>query len=296
MSFQSPITANFTPLKYDKFGILRPASIVGDYWSKIPHSGVDLRPHENGGGKEVLAIDDGTVLISTKEDGEYINIKHKNGFSANYVHITRLVGAGATVKKGQIIGSYQSHLHFTLFLNNIKVDPEQYINFTNFYNKAMVDKEQVIKIINNSILSKETKDTLIYTVERNEGTYLTEELLRRNTYFENERTVRLALENKLKECQNSKSFQYLDTLYSEPKNEAKKERVSLNEILLGFSKWGGVDLAVLIPVITFLLEFLTKLPSELNLVAGLTAGSLVAYLKAKKQILKTQNENNQKNN
>lgn len=141
MSLHSPITVNFTPLKYDKFGVLRPANIVGNYWSKIPHSGVDLRPHENGGTREVLAIDDGTVLISTEKDGSYLRIQHKNGFMADYVHITRLFGVGAKVKKGQVIGTYtttSNHLHLTLFLNNIKVNPELYIDFTNFYNKIYI--------------------------------------------------------------------------------------------------------------------------------------------------------------
>jgi len=131
LRLRSPIDKQVEILKYDKFGVKRPASIVGKEFANIPHSGVDLRPHQYGGTKKVYAIVSGTVTINTASDGSYIQIAHSYGYRANYVHLTkRLVKVGEKVKKGQIIGEYSSHLHFTLFKDNIKVNPEKYIDMT----------------------------------------------------------------------------------------------------------------------------------------------------------------------
>lgn len=133
-NFRSPIDVDFKPLKYDKFGVLRPASLVGDYWSKIPHSGVDLRPHENGGSRNVYAIENGIVTKNSKKEGMFYTIDHGSGWVANYVHLNnRPLAVGTRVKKGQLIGSYSTqynHLHLTLIKDSLKVDPEKYINLT----------------------------------------------------------------------------------------------------------------------------------------------------------------------
>lgn len=130
--FRSPLATPFKPLKYDKFGVIRPN--VPAPFNKIPHSGVDLRPHETGGGRGVFAIADGVVTKSTNADGSYIQIDHGDPYIAIYVHLAKKnFREGQKVKKGEMIGSYNTgpsgHLHFTLIKDGKKVDPEKYINF-----------------------------------------------------------------------------------------------------------------------------------------------------------------------
>ena len=131
MAFRSPIDALFTPLKYDKFGVTRPPSVTGGV-QYGPHSGVDLRPHENGGSRNVYAIEDGIIKINTPKNGAYYQIDHGNGWNANYVHVTnRPLPVNTWVRKGQLIGNYNlfTHLHFTLLKDGQLVDPEHFIAF-----------------------------------------------------------------------------------------------------------------------------------------------------------------------
>lgn len=101
------------------------------------HGGIDIGADY---GSNVFASDSGTVLVSTKNSsyGNYVTISHGNGFTTLYAHMSsRVVSAGQTVTRGQIIGyagstgiSSGPHLHFEIWLNGNRVDPLNY--FTNW--------------------------------------------------------------------------------------------------------------------------------------------------------------------
>jgi murein DD-endopeptidase MepM/ murein hydrolase activator NlpD len=83
------------------------------------HNGVDYRAKV---GAKVYAVADGQVIKSTYDDlsGNYIAIKHKDGTSSYYLHLSKKsVAVGANVKARQVIGlsgnsgmSNGPHLHF----------------------------------------------------------------------------------------------------------------------------------------------------------------------------------------
>lgn len=94
-----------------------------------PHNGLDIAAPM---GTEVIAAEDGIVVAVDNNDrsalrryqyGKYIMIKHENGFSTLYAHLSgQVVKIGDSVKRGQLIGyvgntgySTGPHLHFGLY-------------------------------------------------------------------------------------------------------------------------------------------------------------------------------------
>ena len=77
------------------------------------------------------------------ERGEYIIIKHDDGFKTMYTNLDEEVKvvSGQKVRKGEIIGTvgnsagnyfneeYGSHLNFVMYLDNEEVNPSEYIKF-----------------------------------------------------------------------------------------------------------------------------------------------------------------------
>lgn len=105
--------------------------------------GVDVKV-ENG--TPVVSILDGVVEKidnDLTEKGQYIVIKHDNGFKSVYTNLDEEVKVvnGQKVRKGEIIASvgnssgnysnedYGSHLNFIMYLNNEEVNPAEYIKF-----------------------------------------------------------------------------------------------------------------------------------------------------------------------
>jgi murein DD-endopeptidase MepM/ murein hydrolase activator NlpD len=96
------------------------------------HTGVDWAAPT---GTPILAAGDGTVERVGREGGygNYVRIRHANGFATAYGHMTRFaagVEPGVTVKQGQIIGFVGStgmstgpHCHFEVLVNNSFVNP-----------------------------------------------------------------------------------------------------------------------------------------------------------------------------
>jgi murein DD-endopeptidase MepM/ murein hydrolase activator NlpD len=96
------------------------------------HTGVDWAAPA---GTPILAAGDGTVERVGREGGygNYVRIRHANGFATAYGHMTRFaagVEPGVTVKQGQIIGFVGStgmstgpHCHFEVLVNNSFVNP-----------------------------------------------------------------------------------------------------------------------------------------------------------------------------
>ena len=115
------------------------------YYPSYPgHTGVDI--NINVTGKSVVAVKDGTVVISTalknsngtyRSYGEYIVIDHHDGTMTLYAHMypgSRRVSVGANVVQGQVIGtvgttgnSTGNHLHFEVRINGRCVNPLPYL-------------------------------------------------------------------------------------------------------------------------------------------------------------------------
>lgn len=171
MQLRSPIDVNFKLLSYDKFGVIRPPSI--DPKQKA-HSGVDLRPHQNGGSKNVFACEAGRVINNTPNKGSYIAIEHDNGWVTLYLHLTqRLPKIGSRVSKGQRIGVYGSHLHLTVRVGGIDRNPEDYINFNPSKPQPQMTNQKLIDAINSGTnFDPETKKMLIGAVNNDDGNYL----------------------------------------------------------------------------------------------------------------------------
>ena len=94
------------------------------------HQGIDISAPR---GTTVVAADSGTVIRSTSAGayGNMIVICHGNGMTTLYAHLnTRAVGVGASVSKGQMIGTVGStgrstgpHLHFEVSVGGARVNP-----------------------------------------------------------------------------------------------------------------------------------------------------------------------------
>ena len=100
------------------------------------HSGWDI-----GGpyGADIVASLAGTVTRATysSANGNFVVINHGNGVETYYLHASKLlVSAGDYVKQGQVIMKCGStgwstgpHLHFTIKINGVAVDPGLYIKY-----------------------------------------------------------------------------------------------------------------------------------------------------------------------
>mgnify|MGYP002853375112 CR=1 FL=1 len=114
-----------------------------NYPSYTGHTGVDV--NINVSNKEVVAVKDGTIEISTAKIingkyvsyGEYVVINHHDGTMTLYAHMksgSRRVIAGQQVKQGDIIGlvgstgnSTGDHLHFEVRIDGKPVNPIPYL-------------------------------------------------------------------------------------------------------------------------------------------------------------------------
>jgi murein DD-endopeptidase MepM/ murein hydrolase activator NlpD len=98
------------------------------------HKGLDISTRF---GKEVVAPADGLVIVSAydSQDGNFIKIDHGRSLATGFAHLSRrAVKQGMRVKKGDIIGyvgdtgrSTGSHLHYSVFVNNVPVNPRKYL-------------------------------------------------------------------------------------------------------------------------------------------------------------------------
>jgi murein DD-endopeptidase MepM/ murein hydrolase activator NlpD len=98
------------------------------------HKGLDISTRF---GKEVVAPADGLVIVSAyyQQDGNFVKIDHGRGLATGFAHLSRMaVKQGMRVKRGDVIGyvgdtgrSTGSHLHYSVFVNNVPVNPRKYL-------------------------------------------------------------------------------------------------------------------------------------------------------------------------
>ena len=104
--------------------------ITGEYKN---HGGTDIGASY---GTAIYAADSGTVVSSSDGWnggwGNYVMIDHGNGMQTLYAHMSsRAVSVGQTVSRGQTIGYVGStgmstgpHLHFEMYVNGSRIDPQ----------------------------------------------------------------------------------------------------------------------------------------------------------------------------
>ena len=103
------------------------------YGYEREHTGIDIH---GAIGTNVYAIADGTVVVSTFDNGwgEYMIINHGDNLLSLYAHMNcRTIKRGETVKRGQRIGelgntgfSSGPHLHFEIRKNGKPINPLQF--------------------------------------------------------------------------------------------------------------------------------------------------------------------------
>jgi len=113
------------------FGVLRlhNGKPTGDY-----HGGLDLRA---AAGQPIRAAAAGVVRIARQFNlhGGTVAIDHGQGLQSMYLHMSKIAATeGATVQKGDVIGyagstgrSTGPHLHWTLYVNGLPVNPQQWV-------------------------------------------------------------------------------------------------------------------------------------------------------------------------
>jgi murein DD-endopeptidase MepM/ murein hydrolase activator NlpD len=96
------------------------------------HTGADWA---TATGTPIIAAGNGVIEEEGRKggNGNYIRIKHANGYETAYSHMSRFqpgLGPGAKVNQGQVIGYVGStgfssgpHLHFEVLINHNFVDP-----------------------------------------------------------------------------------------------------------------------------------------------------------------------------
>ena len=98
------------------------------------HKGIDIATRM---GKEVVSTGDGLVVDSSYNaaDGNFVKIDHGYGIQTSYLHLSKaVVHKGTRVKRGTVIGhvgdtgrSTGAHLHYSVFINDVPVNPRKYL-------------------------------------------------------------------------------------------------------------------------------------------------------------------------
>ena len=106
----------------------------GDMYFNGPHNGLDIAA---GYGTPIVAAQAGEVIQAQYHWswGNNVLIWHNEMFATRYAHCSSLaVSAGQYVEQGQIIGyvgstgeSSGNHLHFEVYYNGVRVDPDPYL-------------------------------------------------------------------------------------------------------------------------------------------------------------------------
>ena len=119
------------PIVVDPYGYSRK---TGEY--SIAHKGKDFRARE---GTKVFAMNRGIVRVAKKSPiyGNMVVIDHGLGLMTMYMHLSKInVKQGAVVAKGKVIGlsgktgyALGPHLHLSIRLNSVSIDPIKFLDF-----------------------------------------------------------------------------------------------------------------------------------------------------------------------
>ncbi|MDQ7045255.1 MAG: M23 family metallopeptidase [Sulfurimonas sp.] len=111
------------------------------------HSGTDFRAKV---GTPIIASNDGVVVLSKDRfySGGTVILDHGQGIYTCYYHMSKLdAKLGSKIKKGEVIGlSGQSgrvtgpHLHFSVRVDGVQVDPLQFVTLMN---TNLLNKEEI---------------------------------------------------------------------------------------------------------------------------------------------------------
>jgi murein DD-endopeptidase MepM/ murein hydrolase activator NlpD len=122
------------------FGVQRylNGKATGDF-----HGGLDQR---SPAGTPVHAVESGVVKIVREWNlhGGTVGVDHGQGLESMYLHLSKFaVAEGATVRKGDVIGyvgstgrSTAPHLHWTLYVNGVPVNPAGWVQVAPCSTKA----------------------------------------------------------------------------------------------------------------------------------------------------------------
>lgn len=131
-----------TPVYDDSFNPIWPCpgyAYISGHFGDIyddgnPHNGLDIAAAY---GTPIIAAQSGTVLYADYHWswGNNVLISHNANYATRYAHCSSLaVSVGQYVEQGQIIGyvgstgySFGNHLHFEVYYNNVRVDPDPYL-------------------------------------------------------------------------------------------------------------------------------------------------------------------------
>ncbi len=99
------------------------------------HNGLDIAAPQ---GTEVIAPSSGKVLLTGDYffNGKFVYVEHGQNLKSIFIHLNKIsVNTGDFIKKGQKIGEVGStgkstgpHLHWSVTLNSVYIDPEIFIN------------------------------------------------------------------------------------------------------------------------------------------------------------------------
>lgn len=127
LPFIKPAQGSFA----DNFGLRR----FFNQQARNPHSGIDIRVPE---GAPVMAPAAGKVQVTNDYffNGNTVLIDHGQGLISLFCHLSRIdVKAGDTIQQGQQIGlvgktgrATGPHLHWSVSLNNARVNPRLFID------------------------------------------------------------------------------------------------------------------------------------------------------------------------
>lgn len=123
------------PVVTDQYGYSRQ---TGAY--SIPHKGTDFRAPA---GTPVMAVNRGVVRVAKRFPtyGKTVVVDHGLGLMSFYMHLSKInVNVGELVKPGQRIGlsgqtgyAMSPHLHFTLRIGGVSVDPVKFFALTGLF-------------------------------------------------------------------------------------------------------------------------------------------------------------------
>ena len=153
-------------------------------FKKNIHNGVDMRGQNRGEEVPIYSPEDGTVIglrnnyktqdLSGNSYGNYIKIQHSNGITTLMAHLkynSINVKLGDKVKFGQQIAimgttghSTGVHLHYEVFINNVKQDP---LLYTYLYPNQKVDNSSKKYIKYSTNVNPSPKDEKVDQIKIN---------------------------------------------------------------------------------------------------------------------------------